>query len=74
MDGRLGGQGQHIDEFPYFKRWFDEVGARPAVRRGMEAGSDLSVDMSKLSSDDIERLRRMLYNQRARPAPPGGLL
>jgi GST-like protein len=66
-------QGQNIDEFRYFKRWFEEVGARPALRRGMEAGSELSVDYSKLSPEEIERLRRLLYNQRARPAPEGGL-
>jgi hypothetical protein len=40
----------------------------------MQAGSELSVDYSTLSKDDIERLRRLLYNQRARPAPEGGLL
>ena len=68
------GQGQDIREFPYFKRWFEEIGERPAVRRGMDVGSDLSVDFSKLSADEIERLRRLLYNQRARPAPEGGLL
>lgn len=67
-------QGQDIDEFPYFKRWFEELGARPAVQRGMEAGSDLSVDASKLTEADKARLRKMLYNQRARPAPEGGLL
>src|SRR5215470_11327269 len=62
-------QGQNIDDFPYFKRWFDELGTRPAVQRGMAAGSDMSVDMSQLSADEIERLRKLLYNQRARPAP-----
>jgi len=67
-------QGQDLTEFPYFKRWFEEVGARPALRRGMEVGSDLTVDMSKLSGEEIERLRQLLYNQRARPAPDGGLL
>jgi GST-like protein len=67
-------QGQDITEFRYFKRWFDDVGARPAVRRGMAAGSDLNVDMTTLSADEIARLRQLLYNQRARPAPEGGLL
>jgi hypothetical protein len=38
------------------------------------AGSDLSLDTSNLSPEEIEQLRKMLYNQRARPAPPGGLL
>jgi len=67
-------QGQDITEFPYFKRWFEELGARPGVQRGMAAGSDLSVDPSKLSPEDQERVRKLLYNQRARPAPQGGLL
>jgi len=69
----LEGQGQNIDEFRYFKRWFEDVGARPGVRRGMDVGSELSVDYSKLSSEEIARLRKLLYNQRARPAPEGGL-
>ena len=67
-------QGQDIDEFRYFKRWFEEIGARPAVRRGMEAGADLSADVGQLAAEEIERLRQLLYNQRARPAPEGGLL
>ena len=62
-------QGQDIAEFKYFKRWFEEMGARPAVQRGMAAGSDLSVDFSQLSKEEQLRLRKMLYNQRARPAP-----
>ena len=68
------GQGQELADFPYFKRWYEELGARPAVQRGMQAGSDLSVDYGKLSPEEIEALHKMLYNQRARTAPPGGLL
>jgi GST-like protein len=67
-------QGQDIEEFPYFKRWFEEIGARPGVQRGMEAGAELSIDYAKLSKDEIKRLTGLLYNQRARPAPAGGLL
>jgi GSH-dependent disulfide-bond oxidoreductase len=67
-------QGQDIDEFPYFKRWYEELGARPGVQRGMAVGSDLSADPSKLTPEEREGLRKLLYNQRARPAPPGGLL
>jgi GST-like protein len=67
-------QGQDIEEFSYFKRWFTELGERPAVKRGMDVGSDLSVDYAKLSPEEIEILRKRLYNQRARPAPEGGLL
>jgi GST-like protein len=68
------GQGQDIDEFKYFKRWFEEVGARPGVERGMAAGADLNVDMSKIPPEMIEEVKRLLYNQRARRAPEGGLL
>ncbi len=68
------GQGQDIDEFPYFKRWFEELSARPAVQRGMAVGADLAEDFSKLSKEEVERRRKLLYNQRARPAPAGGLM
>jgi GST-like protein len=67
-------QGEDLDAFPYFKRWFEELSARPAVQAGMAVGSDLGVDASKFTEDEIARLRAMLYNQRARPAPDGGLL
>jgi GST-like protein len=67
-------QGQNLDDFPYFKRWFNEMGARPGVQRGMAVGSDLVQDFSQLKPEDIERVRKLLYNQRARPAPAGGLL
>ncbi len=62
-------QGQNLDDFKYLKRWFEELTNRPAVQRGMAAGSDLGEDYSKLSREEIERRRAMLYNQRARPAP-----
>ncbi len=68
------GQGQQIDDFPYFKRWFEELSERPALQRGMAVGSDLSIDYDSLSEQDRTRLRSMLYNQRARPAPKDGLL
>ena len=68
------GQGQNLDDFPYFKRWFTELGARPGVQRGMAVGKDMTVDFSKLSKDEIAGLTKLLYNQRARPAPAGGLL
>ena len=38
------GQGQDIEEFKHFKRWFEEIGKRPAVERGMAVGKDLSSD------------------------------
>jgi GST-like protein len=62
-------QGQDINEFKYFKRWFEELSARPAVQKGMAVGNDLVEDFSKLPKEEIERRRKLLYNQRARPAP-----
>lgn len=60
-------QGQDITEFKYFKRWQDELAARPGVQRGMAVGADLSEDPSKLSQAEQERRAKIMYNQRARP-------
>ncbi len=62
-------QGQDIEEFKYFKRWFEEIGARPAVQRGLAVGAELSQDASKLPPEEQERRAKLLYNQRARPVP-----
>ena len=62
-------QDQDIDEFKYFKRWFEELSARDAVQRGMAVGKDMGDDPAKLSDEEKARRRAMLYNQRARPAP-----
>lgn len=62
-------QGQDISEFKYFTRWFEEIGARPAVQRGIAVGVDLPPDPALLSPQEQERRNKLLYNQRARPAP-----
>jgi GST-like protein len=67
-------QGQDINDFPYFKRWFEELSERPALQKGMAVGSDLTVDYEKYSQEERERMIKQLFNQRARPAPSGGLL
>jgi GSH-dependent disulfide-bond oxidoreductase len=61
------GQDQDLGEFPYFKRWFDEISDRPAVKRGLAVGSDFSTSPSDLSPAESERRAKLLYNQRARP-------
>lgn len=65
--------GQSLDDFKYFKRWHAELASRPGVQRGMAVGSDLRMDPGSLSKQEQEALRRRLYNQRALPAPEGGL-
>ena len=67
-------QGQDIEDFPYVKRWLAELAARPAVEKGMAVGADLPDDPAKLSDEEKERRTKMLYNQRSRPAPAGGIL
>lgn len=63
-------QGIDLDEFKYFKRWFEELSARPALQRGMAVTAGVPVeDPATLPPEEQERRRKLLYNQRARPAP-----
>jgi len=67
--------GQDIEEFPYLRRWLEELGERPALQKGMAVGSDWGYQSyDDMSEEELNNLRTMLYNQRARPAPEGGLL
>ena len=62
-------QGIDIEEFKYFKRWFDELSARPAVERGMAVTAGPPEDPATVSDEERARRTKLLYNQRARPAP-----
>ena len=62
-------QGQDIEEFKHFKRWFDDLSARPAVQRGMAAGTDLPPDPATISDAERAAIRKRMYNQRAIPVP-----
>jgi GST-like protein len=63
---------QDIAEFKYFRRWFDELSERPAVQRGLAVGADFATNPADLPPEEIERRTKMLYNQRALPAPETG--
>ena len=63
------GQQQDIDESKYFKRWFEELSARPAVQRGLAVTAGPAEDPDTLSPEERERRAKLLFNQRARPAP-----
>jgi len=62
-------QGIDINEFKYFKRWFEELSQRPAVQRGMAVPAGPPEDPALMTPEEQARRRKMLYNQRARPAP-----
>ncbi len=62
-------QGEDLNDFKYLKRWYEELTERPAVQRGMAAGSELSVDISQYSEEQRKQMGALLLNQRARPAP-----
>ena len=62
-------QGQDINEFKYFKRWFEELSARPAVQRGIAVTAGTPEDPATVSDEEKARRAALLYNQRARPAP-----
>jgi len=66
-------QGIALDEFRHVKRWFDDISARPAVKRGLAVTAGPVEDPASLSPDEQERRRRILFNQRARPAPDDAL-
>jgi GST-like protein len=52
--------GQSLDEFPHVQRWFETVGARPAVKRGIDIGAAL---WTAGNLDD--EARKKLFNQTA---------
>jgi GST-like protein len=63
-------QGIDIEEFKYFKRWFEEMQARPGVEKGMAVmPKGPAEDPNSVSPEERARRAAMLYNQRARPAP-----
>jgi GST-like protein len=62
-------QGIDLDEFKYFKRWLEAMESRPAVVKGMAVTAGPPEDPATVTPEEQERRRKMLYNQRARPAP-----
>lgn len=56
---------QDLDEVPNVKRWFETLSARPGVKRGAAAGSELS-DPSGVMSEEA---RKILIGQTAKSLP-----
>lgn len=58
-----------IDEFPNVKRWLQEIGERPAVKKAMAMGPEFREDPASISPEERERRRNLVADQRAQPIP-----
>lgn len=59
-------QGQDLDQFPQLKAWFERVGERDGVKRGMKVGEEFRSNTLSDNSAAAEKARAVLFGQRAR--------
>jgi GST-like protein len=62
-------RGIDIDEFPNVKRWLEEIGERPAVKKAMALGPEFREDPASISAEEQARRQRLVADQRAQPIP-----
>jgi len=58
-----------IDEFPNVKRWLEEIGERPAVKKAMAMGPEFREDPASISPEEQARRRKLVADQRAQAIP-----
>jgi hypothetical protein len=58
-----------LNEFPNVKRWLDEIGERPAVKKAMAAGPEYREDPATITAEERTRRSKLLTHQRAQAVP-----
>ena len=65
-------QGQKLKDFPHLFKWFEKVGKRPAVQKGLDVGKVMRM-LAKASRSGLsektkepKKARSLLFNQKAR--------
>jgi GSH-dependent disulfide-bond oxidoreductase len=56
-------QGQKLEDFPHLKAWFERMGARPGVQRGLEVAKEQQGTSNLATDKDAQKI---MFGQRAR--------